>query len=91
MSKRTKGFEKLVDNAADVFTFKWSRLQEHFKANETFAGRKNAIEEFLQTIATSLQAGNLSAIERGLIVNRLSAVIGIAANQINHELNKNKV
>ena len=40
----------------------------------------------MQTIATGLLSGNLSAIERGLIVNRLSKIIGLDSREINTEL-----
>ncbi|MFC1676933.1 DNA primase [Planctomycetota bacterium] len=83
-----ESFEKLVHNATDVFEFKWARLAESFEAQDSLAGKKAAIEEFLQTIATSLAGGNLSAIERGLIVNRLSRIIGLDSKEINSELNK---
>ncbi|MBN1391656.1 MAG: hypothetical protein JW947_02510, partial [Sedimentisphaerales bacterium] len=72
----------------DVFQFKWNRLSEGFDRDETLAGRKAAIEEFLQTIATSLWSGNLAAIDRGLIVNRLSKIVGLDSKEINAELNK---
>jgi DNA primase len=81
-------FEQLIDEAVDVFQFKWNRLTESFGRDETFAGRKAAIEEFLQTIATSLWSGNLAAIERGLVVNRLSKIIGLDSKEINAELHK---
>ncbi|MDD5328117.1 MAG: DNA primase [Phycisphaerae bacterium] len=81
-------FEQLTDEAIDVFQFKWNRLAESFGKDETLAGRKAAIEEFLQTIATSLRSGNLAVIERGLIVNRLSKIIGLDSKEINVELNK---
>ncbi|MFA5240449.1 MAG: DNA primase [Phycisphaerae bacterium] len=81
-------FEKLIDEAVDVFQFKWNRLAESFGRDETLSGRKSAVEEFLQTVATSLCSGNLAAIERGLIVNRLSKITGASAKEINDELHK---
>jgi DNA primase len=81
-------FEQLIDEAVDVFQFKWNRLTESFSRDETLAGRKAAIEEFLQTVATSLWSGNLAAIDRGLIVNRLSKIIGLDSKEINAELHK---
>jgi len=81
-------FERLADEAVDVFRFKWNRLIESFDSDETLAGKKRAIEEFLQTIATSLWAGNVAAIDRGLIVNRLSKIIGLDSKEINAELRR---
>ncbi len=81
-------FEQLTDEAVDVFQFKWNRLIESFSRNDTLVDNKAAIEEFLQTIATALRAGNLAAIDRGLIVNRLSKIIGVDSKGINVELAK---
>ena len=81
-------FERLANSAADVFKFKWDRLIESFGSDETLVGRKAAIEEFLQTIATSIWAGSLAPIDRGLIVNRLSKIIGADTKEINAELSR---
>jgi len=83
-----KRFERLVDEAIDVFRFKWDRLTGSLDRDDTFVGKKNAIEEFLQTIAASIHAGNLAAIDRGLIVNRLSKIIGAETKEINAELSR---
>jgi DNA primase len=79
-------FEQMVESATDVFQFKWNRLNESFNSDDTLTGKKRAIEEFLQTVATAVSAGNLAAIDRGLIVNRLSKIIALDSKQINAEL-----
>jgi DNA primase len=81
-------FQQLVDNAVDVFQFKWSRLLQTFSSDDTLAGKKAAIEEFLQTVATAIWAGKLPAIDRGLIVNRLSKIIGLDTKEVGVELSK---
>ncbi len=81
-------FEQLLQQAVDVFEFKWNRLIESLGRDDTLVDNKAAIEEFLQTIAVSLRAGNLTAIDRGLIVNRLSKIIGIDTKEINAVLGK---
>jgi DNA primase len=81
-------FEQLVNDAVDVFHFKWNRLTASFGSEDTLAGKRLAIEEYLQTIATALWAGNVSPIDYGLIVNQISKIIGLDGKQINAELNK---
>ena len=81
-------FEQLLNDAVDVFQFKWNRLTASFGSEDTLAGKRLAIEEYLQTIATALWAGNVSPIDRGLIVNQVSKIIGLDTKQINDELNK---
>ena len=81
-------FEQLLESATDVFQFKWNRLNENFNSDDTLTGKKRAIEEFLQAVATAVGAGNLAAIDRGLIVNRLSKIIALDSKQINAELDR---
>ncbi|UCF42634.1 MAG: DNA primase [Planctomycetota bacterium] len=88
LSEGKERFEQLVDEAVDVFRFKWNRLTEAFQNDDTLVDNKAAVEEFLQAVATAIQAGNLSAIDRGLIVNRLSKIIGLDSKQINAQLRK---
>jgi DNA primase len=88
LSAGKERFEKLADEAVDVFEFKWNRLTTSFSRDDTIVNNKAAVEEFLQTIVTGLRAGNLAAIDRGLIVNRLSKIIGLNSKEINAELSK---
>lgn len=81
-------FEKMLEQSVDVFEFKWKRLTEKFDSDGTLAGRKSAIGEFLRTIAVAIHNGVLPVIEKGLIVNRLSRIIGADSREINSELNR---
>jgi DNA primase len=80
-------FEKIIADAADVFKFKWDRLTSNLGTQPTIAGKKQAIDEFLEAVTTGFCAGNLSAIERGLILNQLSRIMNLDAKEINNELN----
>ena len=81
-------FAKIIDNATDVFAFKWARLNANLGSQPTLAGKKQAVDEYLDAIATAITAGNVSAIERGLIVNNLSRVMSLDAKEIHSELNR---
>ena len=88
LSAGKQRFEQLVAEAVGVFQFKWNRLIESFSTGDTFVDHKAAVQEFLQAIATAVWAGNVSAIDRGLIVNRLSKIIGTGTKEINAELGR---
>jgi DNA primase len=81
-------FEKVIASATGALKFKWSRLREKFKQEDSIHARKDAIDQYLQAIAVSLQAGRTSPIEQGLIVNQLASLINLDPKQINDELNK---
>jgi DNA primase len=86
LSAGKEAFEQLLAEAVDVFEFKWNRLIQKFTGEDNLVDNKAAVEEFLQTVATGVLAGNLAAVDRGLIVNRLSRIIGLSSQQINAEL-----
>jgi DNA primase len=81
-------FDRLIENATDVFHFKWARLVANLGSQPTLAGKKQAIDEYLDAVAIAVVAGNLQAIEKGLIVNRLSRIMALDAKDINAELNR---
>ena len=83
-----EAFEQVLEQAVDVFEFKWRRLQQAFDTDNTMAGRKAAIDEFLQTVATGLWAGKLTPIETGLIVNKIARIVGLDSREIGRELTK---
>jgi len=82
-----EAFERVVSEAVDVFQFKWDRLIEKFGSEDTLAGKKAAIEEYLDTISVGLTAGKIPAIDFGLRVNQIARIIGLDSKQINAELN----
>ncbi|UCE49535.1 MAG: DNA primase [Phycisphaerales bacterium] len=88
LSAGRQRFEQVVDQAVDVFQFKWDRLKEKFNDEQTHAGRRAAVEEYIHTIAAGLQGGNVQPLDCGLRVNQISRIIGIESSQINVELGK---
>ena len=83
-----EAFEKLINEAVDVFQFKWDRLKDKFSNEETIAGKKSAVEEYLQAIAIGFQAGNVPPLEFGLRVNQISKIIGLDSRQLTVDLNR---
>jgi DNA primase len=88
LDKGKDAFEALVKEAEEVFTYKWNRLNERFKGDDTLRGRKQAIDELLQTLAVTIQAYPQAVTDRGLIVNRLSSLLGLESKRINAELDR---
>jgi hypothetical protein len=62
-------------------------LKEKFDKDDTLAGKRAAIEEYLETISTGLLAGNVSDLDCGLRVNQISKIVGLDTKRINAELN----
>jgi DNA primase len=79
-------FQQLIDNAVELFEFKWKRLTHNLQNTDSLADNKAAIEEFIQTIAAALQSNSVSDLDRNLIILRLSKVTGLTPKQINSQL-----
>jgi DNA primase len=83
-----EAFDRIIEDATDVLQFKWDRLRKTFESDDSLTGRRAVLDEFLQAVATGLAANNLPLLDSGLIVNRLSKIIGLTARQINADLSK---
>jgi DNA primase len=79
-------FDKVVAGAVDVMEFKWQRLVGGLGDSDNLADKRAAIEEYLRTVATAIKSGRCDPLTKGLIVNKLSGIIGLSPNQINLEL-----
>jgi len=88
LAKGREAFETLVENSPNVFQFKWTRLIDSLGAEATLAGKKQAVDEYLDAVAAAVAVGNLQTIEKGLIINQLSRIMNIEAKDINTELNR---
>jgi DNA primase len=83
-----EGLEQVLAQATDVLQYKWDKLRETFAADDTLAGRKTAVEEFLQAVALGFGSNNIPVLESGLIVNRLARMIGLNESEIRKELDR---
>ena len=83
-----EAFQQIVAEGTDVLQFKWERLRRAFEGDDSLAGRKAVLNEFLQAVATGLASNNVPILDSGLIVNRLSKIIGLTAREINADLGK---
>ena len=81
-----EAFGQVVADAVDVMKFKWQRLVDGLGGSDNFADKRAAIEEYLRNVAAAIRSGRLDPIAKGLIVNKLSGIIGLSGNQINREL-----
>lgn len=83
-----EAFDRIVEEATDVLRFKWDRLHAAFEGDDSLAARRTVLNEFLQAIATGLAADNIPVLDSGLIVNKVSKIIGLAPREINADLSR---
>ncbi len=79
-------FQNVLADAVDVMEFKWQRLIGGLAESDNFADKRAATEEFLLTVATAISRGRLDPIAKGLVINKLTGIIGLTGDQINRQL-----
>ena len=79
-------FGKVIAGAIDVMEYKWQRLVGGIGGSDNLADKRAATEEYLRTVAVAIRSGRCDTLAKGLIVRKLSEIIGLSGNQINREL-----
>lgn len=77
-----QAFEKLIDEADDVMDFKWNRLVEGLEGSDNITDKKAVVEEYIRTIVAGMQGGKIDALARGLVVKKLSGIIGMDVKSV---------
>jgi DNA primase len=75
------GFEAALQAAKDALEFKWSLTQDKFAGGGSRA-RRAAIESLLEFVAGVVAAGGMNPLEQGLLVRRLSGLLGLPAEAV---------
>lgn len=81
-----EAFRGLLITASDALESKWNLLTEQFQGASSVAGRGRAVEEFLASVAPAIASGSVDPIHRGLILNQLSKLLGIAVDDLQQRL-----
>ncbi len=85
-----EGFDRVVEQAVDVLQFKWDKLNETFASGDTLAGRKAALDEFLQAIAIGVASETLPVAESGAFVHKVAKIIGLNPRNLYGELERRR-
>ncbi|MCO6439256.1 MAG: DNA primase [Phycisphaerae bacterium] len=81
-------FSDVLNGAVEALRFKWSATHARFDGNASDAGRREALERFLQTVGEVWSGGAVDAIQRGLIVNQVSHLLKIDAGEVSALLSR---
>ncbi len=79
-------FDKLVAGSVDVMEYKWKRLTDGLEESDNITDKRAAIQEFIQSVGMAIKAGRLDDLATGLIVTKLSGIIGVSKEHINRQL-----
>ncbi len=88
LSSGKEAFEKIVDEAQDVMVYKWNRLTQGVDGTDNMTDRRTVVDEYLRSLATAIKSGKVDAVARGLLLRKLSDLIGLSTAEINAELSR---
>jgi DNA primase len=81
-------FSEIIEQAKDAMTYKWDKFQTRFDEHTTIPQKKEAIRDFIDTMAVAINSGAVDGVSKGLLIKRLSSLTGIEVNQINRSVQK---
>ena len=81
-----EAFLNVIDNAKDVLEYKWEKLNESFSESDSIVKRKNSIDEFITVVSKAMNSGYLDTISKGLIIRKLSNLLGLSNDEVKKEL-----
>ncbi len=82
------GLEGVLKQALGALEFKWNLVARQFEASATGPGRRRAVDAFVQQLAGWLSRGVVDPIQKGLLVNELSKVLSLPAEELHRQLDK---
>ncbi len=88
LAQGADAFSEIISQAKDAMTYKWDKFCENFDSTTSIPERKNAIRDFIDTMASAIAAGAVDEVSKGLLMKRLSALTGIETSQISRNLKK---
>ncbi len=84
-AKGSGEFDLVLKSAIDALVFKWDRTLEKFSST-VGSTRKEAIREFVSVVAEMTRFQTVDAIQRGLVVNQLSKLLALPADDVHRML-----
>lgn len=75
-------FIGVLNSSVEALAFKWSRTRARYKGSDSERGRREAMEEFVEFVASASRYGGVDAIQRGLVVNQLAKLLAVPAGEV---------
>ena len=84
-------FSDVLNRAIDALEFKWNQIKDSYESEHSDATRSEKIHAFLRFVASIFDSGAVDAIQKGLLINRLSSLLSIDQNEVQRMFSKQKV
>lgn len=86
LAQGREAFRELLNGASSALEFKWRQVHRRYGQAQAGPERHEAIQEFLSVVATSAVFGSIDPIQRGLVLNEVSKLLAIPAEELHRQL-----
>ncbi|HSW44479.1 MAG TPA: DNA primase [Phycisphaerae bacterium] len=83
-----EAFEAVLRAGVGALEFKWRQVAREYADSATSPARKRAVDAFLEQLTVWAGHGVIDPIQRGLLVNQLSKVLGLPAEDLHRQLDR---
>jgi DNA primase len=91
MQHGADGFDKLVGEARDVLSYKWSQMMRQFNdASDDLTGQQKAVESYLQLLSAARESGPVDQMRWGAVLSRVSRLTEIPIDDLHRRFRKKK-
>lgn len=82
LSRGAEPMREILASAKDAITYKWEKFQTQFTEQTSIPQKKQAVKDFVETMAAAINSGAIDQLSKGLLIKRLSSLTGIESAQI---------
>ena len=83
-----EAFEAVLTDSLDAAEYMWRQLIRRHGTAQTGRQRREAVEAFLDLVATGTASGSMDTIGRGFLVNQVAKVLSLPAEEVHRELSR---
>ncbi len=88
LSAGQTGFTGVLNQAIGALEFKWREVSRRYGVGATGPARRRAVEEYLHQLSAWLGQGAIDPIQTGLLINQLSQIVALPAEDLLQQLRK---
>ncbi len=88
LSAGKTAFAGVLNQAVGALEFRWREVSRRHGVGATGPARRRAVEEYLQQLSAWLGEGAIDPIQTGLLLNQLSQIVSLPAEDLHQQLRK---
>jgi len=90
MSHGGEAFRQVVAEATDAMTYQWRRMQKVYQGNDSLSAQHLAVTNFVNFAAAAMEGQEMDAIRRGLLIGKISDLLGLSDDEVKDLLHKQR-